>query len=556
MLRPHKTAVVGSAFVSGLLIALTAAAPVPAEAADPLVLLASVNSYGAPNANDVAVVGNYAYLVTQNNSGLDPELYILDISMPQSPVLVGSLNIAADVNAVFVVGNTAYLATTKSGKQLDIVDVTNKAAPVERGGYNTGRQALAVYAQGTTVYVGTANNPDAGGREFFILDASTPAAPTLLGSYEVGADVNDLVVNSTTAFLATSHASKELCLLNVSTPSAITPGRTYDAPGSAPARGVVYTSGKTYLVTDNNNSHPDFYIFSANLDLIGALDLQTHNTKVAIRGSKAFVSTLSDAKGLTVVDLTTLTQPQVYATFNTGAAAQAVALNGPHVYLATKHDAQELQIVDPNLPFRSGVGDVNGDGLITIACLGDSNTSGLWWSGPSWCEQLDQLLLPATAVTNEKGFGGATAVRVLTPPLSDWIIDGYEQLSSAIQTQADVVVMAFGTNDLGDPRIGATPQDVVNAYTELKSIAEASGLFVLIAFTPPTFPPVSNFEERNSLYDQLNALLLSTFPADRLVDFRAPPLIFPDDYMSDGIHMNVPGQAKRALQVYDQLIAK
>jgi len=364
-----------SAVMAGSVLTVFLSAVV-SEAAAP-VQLSSVNTPGQVRANDVAVVGNYAYVVTQNNSGLDPEFYVVDIAAPSNPIVIGSLNIAADVSKVAVLGDYAYLATSKTTGQLVVVCVTVKSQPVIVGSYLLGRTARSVAGSGTTLYVGTVKA--SGAQEFVALGVANPASPVLLGGYPVAADVNDIALNGTRAYLATSHDAKELVVLNITNPSAIVQDGLFNAAGNADARGVTHiVSGKLFLVGDDGGSQPDFHVFNVaqppNVQLLSSLNLASNNTEVVVHGNKAFVSTAVSAEGLTIVDVSNVMQPAVFSTYDSASLVEGLAVSGPIVYLATRHNAQELQVLDANLPLRTDIQDVTQDGLITVSCLGDSNT--------------------------------------------------------------------------------------------------------------------------------------------------------------------------------------
>jgi len=79
------------------------------------VLVGSATTF---NAGDVTVVGNYAY-VADNAAGLK----IFDVSNKANPILVGSA--ATSANNVIVIGNYAYVTAS----ELKIIDISNKASP-------------------------------------------------------------------------------------------------------------------------------------------------------------------------------------------------------------------------------------------------------------------------------------------------------------------------------------------------------------------------------------------------------------------------------------------
>src|SRR4030067_3539335 len=63
-------------------------------------------------ANDVKVVGNYAYCAFVNG------LVIIDVSIPSSPTFVSQFYIQGNGLGIFVSGNYAYLADGSSGLQV------------------------------------------------------------------------------------------------------------------------------------------------------------------------------------------------------------------------------------------------------------------------------------------------------------------------------------------------------------------------------------------------------------------------------------------------------
>lgn len=137
-----------------------------------------------------------------------PEFFVIDISNPAIPAALGSLELAASVNDLAVVGNFAYAATDNASAELRVIDVSNPAAPISAGIFNvTGNSAgLSIFATSTTVFLGTKNNNPG----FLILNAADPAAISQIGAFNVGADVNGIFVSSNIAFLENNAVAKQL----------------------------------------------------------------------------------------------------------------------------------------------------------------------------------------------------------------------------------------------------------------------------------------------------------------------------------------------------------
>jgi lysophospholipase L1-like esterase len=178
------------------------------------------------------------------------------------------------------------------------------------------------------------------------------------------------------------------------------------------------------------------------------------------------------------------------------------------------------------------VRDVNGDGRVVIACLGDSNTESRWPPPytPKWCEIAAETMPDWTFVNH--AVGGAT---VTQRPDDHSFAD--RQLDGALADAPDAVVLAFGTNDV---RAGRSTPEIVAAYRAAVARVTARGALAFVAGAPPLFPPEPEHAEALAA---LNAALRAEF-ADRLIDFASD--MGRDDFEPDGVHPNAAGQRKRA----------
>jgi len=196
----------------------------------------------------------------------------------------------------------------------------------------------------------------------------------------------------------------------------------------------------------------------------------------------------------------------------------------------------------PSTPVDAGpwddgrIRDANRDGRITVACLGDSNTHRTSRDSPGWCERLEARLAEEHPgklgwETINRGWGGASAVGGSLRPAR-------QQLGYSLENdRPDVVVMAYGTNDLLG---GASPGEVLLAYAQHRQRVLATGADFFVATTPPTLPAT---REVNAAIDALNALIVEGFPADRVIDFHDG--VGPDEFVDD-IHLGDAGHERRA----------
>ena len=128
-----------------------------------------VGSTAWSTANDIDVVGNYAYCAFLNG------LEILDISDPVSPAFVSRLFLEGQGQQIQLVGQYAYLTDGTTG--LRIIDIFDPANPTLVGSCDTPNFAGKFAISGIYVYV-TDNSPD-----LQIIDISNPTNPYIAGTY-------------------------------------------------------------------------------------------------------------------------------------------------------------------------------------------------------------------------------------------------------------------------------------------------------------------------------------------------------------------------------------
>jgi alpha-tubulin suppressor-like RCC1 family protein/lysophospholipase L1-like esterase len=185
--------------------------------------------------------------------------------------------------------------------------------------------------------------------------------------------------------------------------------------------------------------------------------------------------------------------------------------------------------------------DRDGNGSITIACLGDSNTHSDGIAVRGWCERLGDLVPGEHWRVVNRSEGGATAVEFAS------LVLAVEHLEYALENDSvDAVVFAYGTNDLAMAK--AKPLEIANAYSRLRQRARIAGVDVFVALTPPIQTPGGI----NLAVDEINRLLRSRFPADRVIDFWSG--ILPEDF-ADSVHLTDSGQEKRARAAWETLSA-
>lgn len=198
-----------------------------------------IPSYTSPGASGKLAAGNSIFYkngivyfgLANANSGA--EFYTIDVGggggggSPLNPVILGSYDLGTGINAIFVKGDYAYIASPDN-QELKIFDISNPYSLTPVGGFdapagggNNGN-GKSLYLVGTKLYLGrTLLN----GNEFYVLDNANPATSLpVLGSKDItnsgnNTSVNGIIVRDYLGFLITNE---EFQIWNIQNPSNIT----------------------------------------------------------------------------------------------------------------------------------------------------------------------------------------------------------------------------------------------------------------------------------------------------------------------------------------------
>jgi hypothetical protein len=163
-------------------------------------------------------------------------LFVVDVTAPAGPAIVGVLP-GSDVHrAVHVAGRLAFVAADEGG--LRIVDVRDPRAPRALATHPTPSAAVDVAVVGSTAFVA------AGGAGLRVIDVSDPTAPEERAANDERF-VRRLAVRGRTVFAASEQSG--LLVFDASGPGAPRLVETLDTWGSASA---VALSGAQVLVAD------------------------------------------------------------------------------------------------------------------------------------------------------------------------------------------------------------------------------------------------------------------------------------------------------------------
>ncbi|MDP3975627.1 MAG: hypothetical protein Q8P95_01800, partial [bacterium] len=332
------------------------------------------------DANDIDVVGDTAYMVTDWQGGFD-NFRVLDVTDPTNVTELGSLSLESSVNGIVVAvqGNYAYVGTNKSDKELIVIDVSDSGNPFVAITYNVphSEEPESIWVSGNYVYLGMEKNSD---QEFYIFDVQTPTNPTIVGQYEIGDDVAGITVNNNIAYLAIDHPTNTLRVLDVSNPSSIQLLATHTVT-SEEGEDVAYMDGKIYFVSEETGSGDEFIIVDvstpSNPTVPGGVDLDTEGRAVDVFDTYAFLTTAENNKEFQIIDISSPNNPQLVETFDLGSRGNGLKANANAVYVTSDNNSSALYIFTYPVPVYFGSGNYTSQEI-------DSGSSTTKWLTFNW----------------------------------------------------------------------------------------------------------------------------------------------------------------------------
>jgi len=169
---------------------------------------------------------NRVYVGTHRLTGR--EFTVIDVSNPQTPVVMGAIEINHNVNRIFVRDDYAFLATSDDTGEMIIVNVATPSSMTVVGKFNAGdskandEDGMSIYVLGNKAFLGrgkitTSEN------NFHVINVSNPSTPSLIGEATVpltsNSDIVDFVVSGPLVFMATTGETGEFQIWDISEPS-------------------------------------------------------------------------------------------------------------------------------------------------------------------------------------------------------------------------------------------------------------------------------------------------------------------------------------------------
>ena len=157
-------------------------------------IVGSVDTPG--DALGVAISGTHAY-VTDWRSGLQ----VIDITNPESPQIVGTVDTPSIAYGVAISDTHAYIADGFSG--LQVIDISNPESSQIVGSVDTPSFAYGVAISGTHAYV-------ADGSGLQVIDITNPESPQIVGSVDTPSHAGGVAISGTLACVADGSSGLQI----------------------------------------------------------------------------------------------------------------------------------------------------------------------------------------------------------------------------------------------------------------------------------------------------------------------------------------------------------
>jgi hypothetical protein len=301
----------------------------------------------------IVIAHPYAYVAAG-----DAGLFILDVSIPSQPVLVGSLKTTGTAQDVAVNGSLVYVAVRTAG--LRVIDTSDVAEPIEVGFFDTPVfDILSVAVAFPHAYV------TAGPNGLHVLDVSDATAPVEVAALALSGNAKGITTSLPYAYIAAGKAG--LRVVDISDPSH--PHEVGSSAKRAPedAHEVAVAGGYAYVadrsVWTGENAYPGglrTVDVSSPADPISVGNLKGDVSAIDVAGMRAYLASydtlltspysLGSSNSLDIVSLENPAAPRALGTFAIPASVSgSLAASGSSLYL---HDEglSRIDLSEPGKP--------------------------------------------------------------------------------------------------------------------------------------------------------------------------------------------------------------
>lgn len=213
--------------------------------------LSSIQTIDIPFVTSAVGRNGYVYITADSNVTSDPDLYIM-----KDGGILGAISTGPGLRDISIVKGFAYVANTSTRSQVQKIDITNPESPLVVASFAFASTGNAIYFDQDTIYVGAEK---VNGPELVVLDLDLYK----IKQYEIGSQVNDVLV--TDKIYVAASDQNQLHILGEST---FSPNGWETQQGKAlAASGTAIYFGRTVGGFNNKENHELFLLGSTSTDI-------------------------------------------------------------------------------------------------------------------------------------------------------------------------------------------------------------------------------------------------------------------------------------------------
>ena len=316
---------------------------------DSPIIVGSVDTPGF--AINVAVDGDFAF-VADGGMGLQ----VIDISTPDSPVIVGSLDTPGNATAVVVHGGFAYVADGSAG--LLVIDVSLPGSPVVAGGVAIPGFAAGIALSGNHCFMAC------GVEGLYVIDILDPWNPVIVGSVDTPGSSSGVAVLGNWAYVADGASGLQVVDVSIRESPVIAGSLGLDGAslGIEVLGGLAYLSQQGVGLKVVDISMPETPVPAGSVELVGM------SKTITVSGSNAYV--VAFGFDLQVIDISGAESAPMLSTLGFSQRVIGVASKGDYAYSMGISEFSVIDMASPATPVAVGSVHLSGYGQ-TIAMTGN-----------------------------------------------------------------------------------------------------------------------------------------------------------------------------------------
>jgi len=323
---------------------------------------------------DVSPSGDYLCIGGPENGANANKAYVVDVSTPASPAVVGSTaSIGSTHRGTAWVSNTVFAVASRDDKTILMVDATTPSAPVQVGSYVTptglGSVSTPVTWHGpsSTLYYGNFL-----GGTLLALDVSTPATPTLKGSVAISDNAEQIAITDAGRALVACRNNNTLVLVNCVNPTALALIDTLVLPGTT-TPGVGFYDGYAYVPAAGDTTNGKLFTLAVEPALDAAINaLQGYTESVEAAAARLASNTFTGTQTITASTALQLTNEAARIRFGTAAPDDLYRVSATNFRWDVRLDMLGLDLYNSGTILRSKTDRVSAQFRYTVE--GDGET--------------------------------------------------------------------------------------------------------------------------------------------------------------------------------------